>query len=39
MVDNSRLLTEFELSYPPLQQRVLEIINEVRADAGLPPVG
>ena len=39
LVDNSRLLTEFELSYPPLQQRVLEIINEVRADEGLPLVG
>ncbi len=35
-VDNSRLLTEFELSYPPLQQRVLEIINAVREDEGLP---
>ena len=38
LVDNSRLLSEFELSYPPFQQRVLEIINEVRADEGLPEV-
>ena len=38
LVDNSRLLSEFELTYAPLQQRVLEIINEVRADEGLPPV-
>ena len=38
LVDNSRLLTEFELSYPPLQQRVLEIINAVREDEGLPLV-
>ena len=38
LVDNSRLLSEFELTYAPLQQRVLEIINEVRADEGLPLV-
>ena len=38
LVDNSRLLTEFELTYAPLAQRVREIINEVRADEGLPPV-
>ena len=36
LVDNSRLLSEFELTYAPLSQRVLEIINEVRADEGLP---
>ena len=39
MVDNSRLRDEFEVEYPPFQARVLEIINEVRADSGLPPVG
>ena len=38
LVDNSRLLSEFELTYAPLSQRVLEIINEVRADEGLPLV-
>ena len=38
LVDNSRLLTEFELTYAPLAQRVLEIISAVRADEGLPPV-
>ncbi|CAI8035316.1 Protein CapI [Geodia barretti] len=36
LVDNSRLLNEFELAYAPLSQRVLEIINDVRADEGLP---
>ena len=39
MVDNSRLRDEFEVEYPPFHTRVLEIINEVRADSGLPPVG
>ena len=38
LVDNSRLLNEFELAYAPLSQRVLEIINDVRADEGLPLV-
>ena len=39
LVDNSRLLGEFELEYPPLKSRILEIINDVRRDAGLPLVG
>ena len=39
LVDNSRLRDEFEVEYPPFRRRVLEIINEVRADSGLPPVG
>ena len=38
LVDNSRLLGEFELEYPPLQSRVRDIINDVRRDNGLPPV-
>ena len=38
LVDNSRLLDEFELQYAPFRQRVQEIINEVRADSGLPLV-
>ena len=33
LVDNSRLMSEFELEYPPFRQRVLEIINEVRLDS------
>ena len=39
LVDNSRLREEFEVEYPPFRTRVLEIINEVRADSGLGPVG
>ena len=38
LADNSRLLGEFELEYPPFEQRILQIINEVRADEGLPLV-
>jgi nucleoside-diphosphate-sugar epimerase len=38
LVDNSRLLQEFELEYPPFRTRVLEIINDVRLEEGLPPV-
>ena len=38
LVDNSRLLQEFELEYPPLRTRVRDIINDVREDAGLPLV-
>ena len=36
LVDNSRLRQEFEVEYPPLRQRVLEIINDIRRDEGLP---
>ena len=39
LVDNSRLLGEFELESPPFPTRVLQIINEVRSDEGLPLVG
>ena len=38
MVDNSRLRDEFEIEYAPFRQRVLEIINEVRVESGLPVV-
>ena len=38
LADNSRLLGEFELEYPPFEQRVLQIINDVRKDEGLPLV-
>ena len=38
LVDNSRLLEEFEITYAPFRQRVLEIINDVRAEEGLPLV-
>ena len=38
LVDNSRLLTEFELEYAPYRDRVLQRINEVRAHHGMPLV-
>ena len=38
LVDNSRLRTEFEIEFPPLRQRVLEIINDIRRQEGLPLV-
>jgi nucleoside-diphosphate-sugar epimerase len=36
LIDNSRAKAEFEVEYPPYRQRVLEIINDVRRDEGLP---
>jgi nucleoside-diphosphate-sugar epimerase len=39
MMDNSRLVQEFEYDLAPYPQRVLEIINDVRREEGLPPVG
>ena len=38
LADSSRLLGEFELEYPPLEQRILQIINDIRKDEGLPLV-
>ena len=38
LVDNSRLLQEFKIEYPPFRQRVLQIINEIRRQGGLPPI-
>jgi nucleoside-diphosphate-sugar epimerase len=38
LADNSRLLGEFELEYPPIEQRILQIINDVRREEGLPLV-
>src|SRR5262249_57544245 len=38
LIDNSRLIQEFGLQYLPYRQRVLQIINETRRDAGLPPI-
>jgi nucleoside-diphosphate-sugar epimerase len=35
LVDNSRLRNEFGIEYPPLRQRVLQVINDVRRQAGL----
>ena len=38
LVDNSRLTKEFGIEYPGLHTRVLEVINDVRRQEGLPLV-
>ena len=38
LIDNSRLVQEFGVQYRPYRDRVRQIINEVRREAGLPPV-
>ena len=38
LVDNSRLLSEFEMEYAPYRDRVLQMINEVREHHGMPLV-
>ena len=38
LIDNRRLVEEFGVQYAPFRQRVLQIINEVRAELGEPPV-
>ena len=38
LIDISRLVEEFGVQYPPYRQRVLEIVNDVRREAGLPAV-
>jgi hypothetical protein len=37
-VDSSRLGEEFGIEYPGLPTRVLEVINDVRRQEGLPPL-
>ena len=39
MIDNTRLVSEFGVQYRPYRERVLQIINDIRRDKGLPPVG
>jgi nucleoside-diphosphate-sugar epimerase len=39
MMDNTRLRQEFEVELAPFPQRVLEIINEIRKQEGMPLVG
>jgi nucleoside-diphosphate-sugar epimerase len=38
LIDNSRLVQEFGIQFRPYRERVLQIINEVRAEQGLPPI-
>lgn len=39
LIDNTRLVEEFGMQYAPLQQRVKEVINDIRQEEGLPMVG
>jgi nucleoside-diphosphate-sugar epimerase len=39
LLDNSRLLSEFAIAYRPFRERVLQIINDIRREVGLPLVG
>jgi len=39
IIDNTRLVSEFGVQYRPYRDRVLQIINDVRRDNRLPPVG
>ena len=38
LLDNSRLISEFGIQYPPFKERVLQITNDIRRETGLPPV-
>ncbi len=38
LMDNSRLVNEFGVQYRPSPPRVLQIINEIRAEEGLPEI-
>jgi nucleoside-diphosphate-sugar epimerase len=38
LIDNTRLVSEFGVQYRPYRERVLQIINAVRADQGLPAI-
>jgi nucleoside-diphosphate-sugar epimerase len=38
LIDNRRLVEEFGVQYRPYRERVLQIINEVRREAGLAPI-
>jgi nucleoside-diphosphate-sugar epimerase len=39
MIDNTRLVREFGVQYRPYRERVLQIINDIRRERGLPPLG
>jgi hypothetical protein len=38
LMDNSRLVDEFEIQFQPWSERVLQIINTVRAEEGKEPI-
>jgi nucleoside-diphosphate-sugar epimerase len=39
LIDNTRLVQEFGVQYRPYRERVLQMINDCRAEAGLPAIG
>jgi nucleoside-diphosphate-sugar epimerase len=39
LIDNSRLVQEFGVQFRPYRERVRQIINEVRREEGLAPIG
>ncbi len=39
LIDNTRLVQEFGVQYRPYRERVLQIINDIRREEGLPLVG
>jgi nucleoside-diphosphate-sugar epimerase len=39
LIDNTRLVSEFGVQYRPYRDRVLQIINDIRRDNRLPPLG
>jgi nucleoside-diphosphate-sugar epimerase len=39
LIDNTRLVQEFGMQYRPYRERVLQIINDIRREEGLPLVG
>ena len=38
LIDNSRLVQEFGVQYRPYRERVLQIINDIRAETGQAPI-
>ena len=38
LIDNTRLVSEFGMQYRPYRERVLQIINDIRKEEGLPPL-
>jgi hypothetical protein len=36
LIDNTRLVSEFGMQYRPYRERVLQIINDIRKEEGLP---
>jgi nucleoside-diphosphate-sugar epimerase len=39
LIDNTRLVQEFGVQYRPYRERVLQIINDIRREEGMPPIG